>query len=352
MYRLCSLVKNIIYSNFSCLKFPYKLTFILTYRCNLACQICRIWQRKNYPELSLCEIEKFFQKSNYFNWINISGGEIFLREDLVDIIKVLAHYCKGLYLLDFPTNGFLTERIENNVRQMLKIKDFPPHLFITVSMDGPEDLHDKLRGRVGSWRRALDTFIRLRQIKDRRLKVLFGMTISSLNVKKIDDTLDSLRQYLPYLSYRDLHINLWHHSEHYYQDDGSDGADKNDLKKYLGDFIKKQGWPLSPTAYLESRYQVLTRKFIDSQKTPLPCKALLSSCFIDPDGNIFPCSIMGYRLGNIRDYDYDYDLSKLWLSKELYNLRHQINKGLCPQCWTPCEVYQTILGNLFLIWQK
>jgi MoaA/NifB/PqqE/SkfB family radical SAM enzyme len=327
------------------LRFPYKLTFIVTYRCNLRCSMCKIWQRGAHPELSLEEIESFFSKSNRFNWVNLSGGEIFLRDDLVEIIGIIAKNCRRLYMLDFPTNGFLTERILESVRQILKIPRLPRKVFITVSLDGPSYLHDRIRGQVRSWQQAVETFRGLRRIGDRRLAVFFGMTLSRDNVSKIDETVEELRGRLPDLDYRDLHVNLLHYSAHYYQNDPSGMADGADLKKYLHTFLKKRGQLFGPVGYLERRYQKMAEKFIDTQKTPLPCKALSGSCFIDPQGDVFACSVMGENLGNIRDYGYD--LAKMWQSQAARDLRSRINKGFCPQCWTPCEAYQTILGNIF-----
>jgi len=70
-------IKGIIFSNFKRLDCPYKLTFALTYRCNSRCQICQIWKKKKHKELSLLEIEKFFTINDFFNWIDLTGGEVF-----------------------------------------------------------------------------------------------------------------------------------------------------------------------------------------------------------------------------------------------------------------------------------
>jgi MoaA/NifB/PqqE/SkfB family radical SAM enzyme len=78
---------NILLSAFGGLKHPYKLTFAITNKCNLKCKTCNIWQRKPENELTFAEIDKFFAANNYFNWIDLTGGEIFLRKDLPDISR-------------------------------------------------------------------------------------------------------------------------------------------------------------------------------------------------------------------------------------------------------------------------
>jgi len=102
--------------------------------------------------------------------------------------------------------------------------------------------------------------------------------------------------------------------------------------------------PLNPVVFLEKRYQQLCRSYLLYGKTPVPCQALSASFFLDSNGDLYPCTIHGKRLGNIKDYGYA--LSKFWDSDLLKKTRAEIIEGRCPQCWTPCEAYQSILANL------
>ncbi len=67
---------------------PLKINFCLTYWCQYRCKTCNIWQRKPENELSLDEIQQFFEKSNGFNWIDFTGGEVWIRKDFPDIVEV------------------------------------------------------------------------------------------------------------------------------------------------------------------------------------------------------------------------------------------------------------------------
>jgi hypothetical protein len=40
------------------------------------------------------------------------------------------------------------------------------------------------------------------------------------------------------------------------------------------------------------------------------------------------------------------DLAPIWKSHEASQLQAEIWRGECPQCWTACEAYHSILGNL------
>ena len=96
--------------------------------------------------------------------------------------------------------------------------------------------------------------------------------------------------------------------------------------------------------FLENRYQALIADYYRGRRSPLPCTALSSSCFIDPYWNLFACSIWDAQVGNLRDNGFD--LKTLWESQARKQLRQDVADGNCPHCWTPCEAYPTILGNL------
>jgi hypothetical protein len=48
----------------------------------------------------------------------------------------------------------------------------------------------------------------------------------------------------------------------------------------------------------------------------------------------------GEKLVNIRDINYD--INQAWNSKRFNDIRVLIKNEKCPNCWTPCEAYQSI----------
>lgn len=345
MRKLLRLAKNITVSNFSDLRLPYRFTYILTYKCQFRCTMCNIWQKSVSKELSLGQIEKFFEKYNGFSWINLSGGEIFLREDLPEIVKVMFERCKHLYLLDFPTNGFQTQIIADTVKKILESYK-PAKLLVTVSLDGPKRLHEQIRNVPGSWERAVETFERLRRFRSGNFNVFFGMTLQRANMDSFEETFKSIDKQIGSLRYVDFHINLLQNSEHYYENTAiEESSSRHILSDRLDCIMKLRNASIfSPIGFLERRYQRLAKTYLDKNISPLPCTALSSSFFMDPAGNIYPCSIYSKGIGNIADFDYD--ILALWRSAGKSKTREEIRKGHCPQCWTPCEAYQNILANL------
>jgi radical SAM protein with 4Fe4S-binding SPASM domain len=104
-----------------------------------------------------------------------------------------------------------------------------------------------------------------------------------------------------------------------------------------------RGTSLHPVNVLEREYLKRVRKYLETGKTPMRCHAMRSSCFIDSWGNVFPCTIYDKKIGSLRDVDYD--LEKIWNSDEAARVQQEIWEYKCPQCWTPCEAYQSIMGN-------
>ena len=350
IHQYLNLTRRVLLSNLGRLSAPYKLTFAVTYRCNSRCKTCNIWKRKPADELSTEEIEQFFRNSDGFSWIDLTGGEPSLRKDFVGICEAIHRHSKNLLLLHFPTNGYLTNKIVNDVEEIRRMAS-SYRIVITVSTDGDERLNDEIRGIKGAWRSQIETFAKLREMKD--VITVFGMTLSPLNFDKFAATLDSVKDVLPWVTPKDFHISLMNYSDIFY--------DNMDQKRLIRDPLQRKkvvegiiqstelytrmiGIPRDPRALLEHLFLKRAKGYFRTGKTPLPCHALKSSCFIDPTGQVYPCITFNRPLGNLRDHDYD--LGKIWRSEAAKRLQRRIWHLKCPQCWTGCDGYQTIMGNL------
>lgn len=343
--RLAKLAGRVLRSNLRELAMPYRMTMILTYRCQLRCAMCGISKREPGDELSAAEIALFLKRSPGLSWINLSGGEIFLRTDLTEIVNAIHDNCPDLYLLNFPTNGYETETI---VRTLTPIIGRPrsPRLMVTVSVDGPPAIHDRIRGVSGSWERAVETYRHLRQLQGPRFRVSLGMTLQQANSGAFEETVRAVNERIGTVHYRDFHVNVAHRSEHYYVNiDRNVFGDQEQILAQMKVIRRLRQEPLlDPVAYLERHYQQGAESFLRTGLTPLPCQALGASFFVDPAGMVYPCTIYDRPLANIRDHAFR--LAILWHSAQRTTLRQEIRAGKCPQCWTPCEAYQSILANL------
>ena len=100
------------------------ISFFLTKKCNARCPFCfyvsdRHLLKESRPELTLDEIRKISVSTGKLLWLAFSGGEIFLRDDIVEITKVFYERNRPAIIL-FPTNGLLTDVIREKIEAVLK----------------------------------------------------------------------------------------------------------------------------------------------------------------------------------------------------------------------------------------
>lgn len=337
MRKILNLSWKILLSNLNRLDKPYKLNFAVTYRCNSRCLTCNIWNKKFQEELKLDEIRKFFIENNQFSWVDLTGGEIFLRKDIVEICEIIINNCRNLYLLHFPTNGLMPNVIRKRVQEIVALK--PKKLIVSISLDGSRNLYKKIRG-VDGWDKAVETFKLLREIPG--VESYFGVTLSKYNFDKLYEIIQSVKEKIPKITCKDFHVNIAHTSAHFYENlNNPSGASKKQIINELFKFIKIRGIPRKPVEYIERKYQNLIKEYFKTEKTPIPCQAAKASFFLNPYGDIYACTTDNMILGNIKNSKFD----EIWNSNKAGLVRDKIKNNACKQCWTPCEAYQSIMAD-------
>ena len=176
-------------------KGPTSVDIELSNRCNLRCKMCwfhgenGIGDRYQNSEMATEEIlELINQLETYRPHIYFGGGEPFIREDFLTILA----YVKGFGLpTSFTTNGTLLDqgRIQNVVELGVDAINF--------SIDGPEEVHDKLRG-PGNFGRVTSNMQHLLECKKRRNirepSITVNITINPLVVGRLQETINSIRR--------------------------------------------------------------------------------------------------------------------------------------------------------------
>ena len=332
-------------ANVARLPAPMKLTFAVTYWCQYRCATCNIWQRKPEDELSTDEIRAFIDRNPGFVWADVTGGEIFLRADAAEMLERMASAWKRLAILHFPTNGFLTDRIVAAARA-LAARGRGPAIVITVSVDGDRDLNDAIRGIKGGFDRQMATLRSLREIPG--IRVVAGMTLSAANVEHVDRTMRACQRACPGLAPDDFHVNVMQLSSHYYGNDALQAQvpRREDLVRVIDRLGRQRALPTTPAAWLEGRYLGNLGRFLDTGKSPMRCHALRSSCFVDPWGVVYPCLTYSKPVGRLREHGMALD--RIWADASTRERQREIWAGHCPQCWTACDAYPSILGNALI----
>jgi MoaA/NifB/PqqE/SkfB family radical SAM enzyme len=344
--RFAGLGLSALKSNFVSLPHPYNLNFAITYRCQSRCKTCNLWQRKPDRELSIGEIREFARKNPHFRWISLTGGEPFLRGDIVEIAEAFMKGSRGLYMLTIPTNSLSS--LDLLLKRIGGILDLGvPRLVITVSLDGYRELHDEIRGVPGSFDRAVALARALRGMQGERANLfwVFGYTISRHNVGMLERTYEAVRKELPGLTRDDFHVNVAQASEVYYNNTGLDlQAERGAVAKELRSFIGKRRVGSDPMSLIEGVFLRKLVRYVETGKAPMRSRSLDASLFLDSQGNVFPSIMWNRRIGSIRDTGYD--LEPLLKGAEAKAARDIIRRGKEPGAWTACEAYQSIAGNL------
>jgi MoaA/NifB/PqqE/SkfB family radical SAM enzyme len=161
--------------------FPETISLLLTYRCNLHCQMCGQWGErgslknlpssitKRYLELSL--IERLIAEVRSFRpTITLFGGEPLLHPQWAEVVQLI----KGAGLrCNMISNGILLKKKAEEAVQ-LGLDE------IIFSLDGPAEIHDRIRGGKGVFRRALEGFEHLAKVKKK-----YGKKQPTVNVNTV-----------------------------------------------------------------------------------------------------------------------------------------------------------------------
>jgi MoaA/NifB/PqqE/SkfB family radical SAM enzyme len=336
-----TLAARLLAAHVARLRAPLKVTFAVTYRCQYRCRTCHIWKREPGAELSTAELLRFVAVNRGVSWLDVTGGEIFLRPDIAEILLAVANEWPDLAVLHFATNGFLADRIVDTTAALARVSR--ARIVVTVSLDGDEATNDALRGRTGGYRRQVETFNGLRRLAG--VQTVFGLTLSAGNVHAVERTLEACARDCPGFRADDLHVNLAQVSAHFYGNEEAEGLEPGQpaVLDALDLVSSRRPRRLTPSSCLERAYLRHLRRYVETGDVPGPCHALRASCFIDPVGTVYPCLAYSVPVGSLRETGMD--LRRVWAAWQATALQRQIWRGACPRCLTACDAYPTILGN-------
>lgn len=334
---------------------------MLTYRCNLSCQICGLWGKagvwKDLPpdylkeELKSKEITSLINDlAPYQPLVLLTGGEPLLAKNWYEVALRLKE--KNLRS-SISTNG--TKILENKGKIMEVIDN------LDVSLDGNKEIHDKIKGVPGTYElvvegiKEIDRLKRERRQKKPHLKVSF--TINDLNyfyLKEMVALLQSLNIDLDTLNFRHLEFasekTISKHKEVFskkFQAKTSslDGfifkpkIDLNNLEEQIRR-IRKVRLKKIKEVIFEPDLSLPEVKDFYSNPSFVPPK-FSKKCFfpwlgvsILPNGDVWLCP--DYVIGNLKEERF----SRLWNNEKAKALRFYLNKsGLFPACHTCASLY-------------
>lgn len=272
----------------------------VTFNCNLCCKFCPHWKYTPKDELSTTHFLEFMREARNLGIVinAFEGGEPLLRDDL----PILMKESKNLGMMNAViTNGTLLDKRKEEI--------VPYSDVIVVSIDGEKETHDKIRGKVGTYNKAISAAANVSS----ECRLVISSVINKFNlnglesIAKIGDELNLPVSFCPAVRFSEAEDLTVTYEQLV-----------NAAKELLE--LKKRGFNiLNSDAYLKS---LIHKEYIT-------CRVADLFLTTDPLGNlIIPCSHWSGRFKSHKTANMP--LKKVWKSKEIQRLRDESKK--CNKC--------------------
>jgi radical SAM protein with 4Fe4S-binding SPASM domain len=295
--------------------YPYHLVWIATNACNARCLHCSTAATKRLPnELTTGEVKNLFKKLSELGIfdIAISGGEPFVRSDIMEIIEYLTQLG---FKIGIGTNGSTINRQQLKDLKKLNVSR------LQVSIDGTKELHDIARRWQGLFDKAKQTIYMANEIG---LNVHVCMTLHKLNYKVMREVIElciswnvkrfNLSRFIP-TGRGDLSLDLskeqWKEVMYAYEAMRKEFSSKMEMTTHLS-----QSALLNPDLNCHSGF--------------IGCQAGIGQGCIGATGDVTPCVMLPITIGNIKENSF----KSLWDTAPLiqsFKARDQL-KGACGSC--------------------
>tara|TARA_B100000686_G_scaffold346011_1_gene431666 strand:- start:186 stop:1265 length:1080 start_codon:yes stop_codon:yes gene_type:complete len=336
------LAKKVFHKNL-----PEHIIFFVTATCNMRCSMCfyETYLNQSENELTLEEITKISESMPPFQWLQVSGGETFLRKDLDKIIGLFARNNKTQFF-NIPTNGFYPDRILSLGENMLKEN---PSAFINIAISilGINDVHDEITGIKGSFEKAIFSYQKLQELQKKypNLGLSFSVNQNSTNENTVKELFHYLidkcdAKQISFMFARGADI------ENKYTDTSPELYREN--LTYLNNLTKnKEGYyfnmPLKTFFRSVSSLQKdISYEVAMNKKFVTPCYAGRLSAVLTEEGDFYSCEMRKTALGNFRESNYDFNA--IWNSETAEQERSDIKDNKC-FCTHDCFLNTNIVFN-------
>lgn len=307
---------------------PANVTMSLLYSCNSRCKTCNVYE-KSPDRFSVEEFDRVFAALGEAPfWFTMSGGEPFLRQDIVEICVAAYRRCKPA-IINIPTNASLYKVIPERVQRILE-QCPDTEIIINVSLDEIGEKHDEIRGFPHSFQRAMTTYRALKNLTQHYSNLTVGIhtVISRFNVENIPYIYEHLQSLAP-----DSYITEIAEERVELETVGTDITPSLDqyvrAVDFLSDHIQRHHFSgvSKITQAFRLEYYELVKRILKQRRQVIPCYAGVMSVQISPQGDVWPCCVRADVMGNLREADYDFQ--KIWQSPAAEQIRSSIRRKEC-----------------------
>ena len=337
------LLKTIIgkYLGIESLLTPIILHLTLTNRCNSRCIMCNIWNDKDKEDITSVSLTKYKNSSFGKNLriLDMTGGEPFLC-DIPSIVKTLDN--GKLQTILISSNGFLTDKIERNIKDILDITK--SNIIIDISVDGIGKRHDEIRGVAGAYEKAIKTIMRLKSLGEKRIRISLKLTILKENFNQIMDC---------YQKAEELEVDFTCKpgtTFGFLQNENMDfDLQKSDYDKIIKDLEEISRLRAKRTDYkmlsFWDRFFIISNHLFSDEliryykimregkrRMITPCYSSFLSVMMHNDSVVYSCPTLMKKMGSMNEQS----LESIWSSDNAKKIRRFINDKKCA-CFSQCD---------------
>ena len=158
-------------------------------RCNMHCDFCchAAMDARNSSNIMPSDWGYVFKRAKSLLHLTITGGEPFLRKDLTDIISEIVNN-SGVPRVSIKSNGFYLERIKEYIPELIS-RHKNTEFTLSISLDGPKDIHDKVRNFKGAYDKVVET---INTMERYRKEKNFFLRLASVLTNETKDFLPGL----------------------------------------------------------------------------------------------------------------------------------------------------------------
>jgi MoaA/NifB/PqqE/SkfB family radical SAM enzyme len=249
--------------------------------------MCYVWQNpsRSKDEISLKTLEKIPPGICY---LNLTGGEPTLRQDLMEIVDLL--YPKA-DTLEISSNGLLPEKLEPIVKKY-------PCMKIRFSLEGFEPTNSKIRGEKDGYRKKINGLLRLKELGGKDIG--FGAVIQDDNAEELVELFRLAKKHGFEFATSTLHNGFQFHKSDNFP------YDRIKIARHIGELITEMLKGFDVKNWFRAYLNLGLMAKILGQDRILPCSAATDFVFIDPWSDVYACNVRpDLKLGNLEKQDWD-----------------------------------------------
>ncbi|MBT6601030.1 MAG: radical SAM protein [Nitrospina sp.] len=326
---------------------PLQLVLFVTSRCNMRCDHCFYLDEINdssRTELSLDQIESLAKELGGLHWIALSGGEPYLRKDLVEIFKAFYKYSRP-NIMSHVTNGYYPDRISEMTRKMAEACPKSKNLVI-FSLDGLKETHEQIRHSPGSFEKVRESIESVQKHQSDYPNLETGVVITAQ-----ENNREELIPLIEYIESKLIPDGIYINLQRDHTQPSNVLVDPLTLKNYqeavafYEDLRNKKHLKKSKILdrLLDGKNKLQKRmiaKIAEENSYQLPCLAGKVSVVVDELGNVYACELLKDPMGNLTNQSF----KEIWFGEKSVSLSNSITENKC-YCTHECAMSSSLLFN-------